>query len=88
MNNQTSLNRHRHPWIREWKVCCTRKNHSSKGLKILTPDKKLSRLPSSLAQLKEGNNPEKVKNKIRQLFNSKAISKLYKNGNNLYELWK
>ena len=37
------------------------------GLKILTPSKMLSRLPISLAQLKAGNNSEKLKNKIRQL---------------------
>ena len=37
------------------------------GLKILTPSKMLSRLPISLAQLKAGNNSEKLKNEIRQL---------------------
>ena len=34
------------------------------GLKILTPNQMLSRLPTSLAQLKAGNNSEKLKNKI------------------------
>ena len=38
-----------------------------KGLKILTPDQMLSRLPITLAQLKAGNNSEKLKNEIRQL---------------------
>ena len=33
-----------------------------KGLKILTPSQMLSRLPISLAQLKAGNNSEKLKN--------------------------
>ena len=37
------------------------------GLKILTPNQMLSRLPITLAQLKAGNNSEKLKNKIRQL---------------------
>ena len=37
------------------------------GIKILTPSQMLSRLPISLAQLKAGNNSEKLKNKIRQL---------------------
>ena len=37
------------------------------GLKILTPDQMLSRLPITLAQLKAGNNSEKLKNEIRQL---------------------
>ena len=66
------------------------------GLKILTPDQMLSRLPITLAQLKAGNNSEKLKNKIRQLLYSldrskKLTKQLYKsltrfkNGNNLYE---
>ena len=44
-----------------------RRNQEGKGLKILTPDEMLSRLPISLAQLKAGNNSEKLKNEIRQL---------------------
>ena len=35
------------------------------GLKILTLNQMLSRLPISLAQLKAGNNSEKLKNEIR-----------------------
>ena len=35
-------------------------NQEGPGLKILTPDQMLSRLPSSLAQLKAGNNSEKL----------------------------
>ena len=38
------------------------------GLKILTPDQMLSRLPITLAQLKSGNNSQKLTNEIRQLF--------------------
>ena len=34
------------------------------GLKILTPNQMLSRLPVTLAQLKTGNNSEKLKNEI------------------------
>ena len=57
----------------------------------------LSRLPISLAQLKAGNNSEKLKNEIRQLlhslYRSKKLTKisikvwltLFKHGNNLYE---
>ena len=53
------------------------------GLKILTPDQMLSRLPITLAQLKAGNNSEKLKNEIRQLlyslYRSKKLTKqLYK----------
>ena len=40
------------------------------GLKILTPNQMLSRLPVSLAQLKAGNNSEKIKNEIRQRLHS------------------
>ena len=39
-------------------------NKKGQGLKILTPDQMLSRLPISLAQLKTGNNSEKLKNEI------------------------
>ena len=46
-----------------------------KGLKILTPNQMLRRLPIFLAQLKAGNNPEKLKNKIRQLLYSLSRSK-------------
>ena len=45
----------------------TNKSSSEKGLKILTLSQILSRLPVSLAQLKSGNNSEKLKNEIRQL---------------------
>ena len=53
------------------------------GLKILTPDQMLSRLPIILAQLNAGNNSEKLKNEIRQLlyslYRSKKLTKqLYK----------
>ena len=40
------------------------------GLKILRPNEMLGGLPITLAQLKAGNNSEKLKNEIRQLFYS------------------
>ena len=46
------------------------KKQEAKGLKILTPQQMLTRLPISLAQLEAGNNPEKIKNEIRQLLYS------------------
>ena len=60
-----------------------RRNQQGKDLKILTPNQMLSRLPSSLAQLKAGNNSDKLKNEIRQLLYSlyrskKLIKQLYK----------
>ena len=53
------------------------------GLKILTPEQMLSRLPISLAQLKAGNNSQELENEIRQLlyslYRSKKLSKtIYK----------
>ena len=56
---------------------------SGGGLKILTPDQMLSRLPITLAQLKAGNNSKTLKNEIRQLlyslYRSKKLTKqLYK----------
>ena len=48
---------------------------SGRGLKILTPDQMLSRLPITLAQLKAGSNSKKLKNEIRQLFYSLYRSK-------------
>ena len=58
-------------------------NQSGIGLKILTPNQMFSRLPITLAQLKAGNNSEKLKNEIRQLlyslYRSKKLTKqLYK----------
>ena len=47
----------------------------AKGLKILTLNQMLSRLPIFLAQLKAENNSEKLKNEIRQLFYSLYRSK-------------
>ena len=47
-----------------------RRNQQGKGLKILTQNQMVSRLPISLAQLKAGNNSEKLKNEIRQLLYS------------------
>ena len=41
-----------------------------KGLKILTPQQMLTRLPISLAQLQARNNSQKLKNEIRQLLYS------------------
>ena len=47
-----------------------KKKQSGGGLKILTPNQMLSRLPVSLAQLKAGNNSEKLQDEIRQLLYS------------------
>ena len=56
-----------------------RRNKKGKGLKILTPNQLLSRLPISLAQLKEGNKSERLKNEIKQLLYSLYQSKNLQN---------
>ena len=50
-------------------------NQQGEGLKILTPNQMLSRLPISLAELKAGNNSDKFKNEMRQLLYSLYRSK-------------
>ena len=45
------------------------------GIKILTPNQMLNRLPIALAQLQAGNNSNKLKNEIRQLLYSLYCSK-------------
>ena len=56
-----------------------KQNQEGKGIKILTPNQMLSRLPISLAQLEAENNSSKLKNEIRQLsyslYRSKNITK-------------
>ena len=61
-----------------------KQKQQGQGLKILTPQQTLSILSISLAQLKAGNNSEKLKNEIRQLlyslYRSKKLSKkIYEN---------
>ena len=51
------------------------KKQKDQGLKILTSDQMLSRLPIFLAQLEAGNNSEKHKNEIKQLPYSLYCSK-------------
>ena len=53
--------------------------NEGEGLKILTPNQILKRLPIALAQVKAGNNSESLLNEIRQivysLYQSKEITK-------------
>ena len=55
------------------------KSQEGKGLKILTPNQMLKRLPIALAQVKAGNNSESLLNEIMQivysLYRSKEITK-------------
>ena len=64
-------------------LCFNQLNQEKKGLKILTPNQMLSRLRISLAQLKAGNNFEKLKNEIKQILyplcrSKKLTKKVYK----------
>ena len=56
-----------------------REDQKGEGLKILTPNQMLKRLPIALAQVKAGNNSESLLNEIRQivysLYRSKEITK-------------
>ena len=72
-------------------------NRQGNGLKLLTPNQMLSRLPISLGQLNPGNNSKKLKNekdnycilctdqKHLQNTSIKAWLTLFKDGNNFYE---
>ena len=55
-----------------------RREQEGQGLKILTPQQIITRLPILLAQLKAGSNSQKLKNEIRQLlyhlYRSKYLS--------------
>ena len=55
------------------------KSKQGTGLKMLTPNQMLKRLPIPLAQIKAGNNSESLLNEIRQivysLYRSKEITK-------------
>ena len=60
-----------------------RRNQQGQGLKVLTPNQILRRLPVALAQLNAGNNSKKLKSEIRQLlyslYRSKKLTKnIYK----------
>ena len=45
-----------------------KRSQKGEGIKILPPNQMLNRLPIALAQLQAGNNSNKLKNEIRQLF--------------------
>ena len=65
-----------------------KQNQEGQELKILTPNQMLSRLPITLAQLKAGNNSEKLKYEIRQLLYSlyRSTNMTKQEYNNLIEL--
>ena len=61
-----------------------RQNKKKKGLKMLTPDKMLSRLSITLAEIRAANNSENLKNEATQLsyflYRSKKLTKtIYNN---------
>ena len=55
------------PELESEESAAQRRSQRGQGLKILTAKQMLTRLPISLAQLKAGNNSQKLKNEIRQL---------------------
>ena len=86
-NSQSyNINVYKQNGIDRWgnKRKALKKNIPGSGLKILTPQQMLTRLPILLVQIKAGNNSRELKNEIRQLlyslYRSKKISKtVYKN---------
>ena len=85
------------PELQSEESAAERRNQPGEGLKILTTNQMFSRLPTTLAQLKAGNNSEKLKMKLdnycilcidQRNLQSNSIKvwlTLFKNGNNLYE---
>ena len=63
------------PELESEESAAERRNQQGEGVKILTPNQMLSRLPISLAQLQAGNKSSKLKNEIRQLLYSLYCSK-------------
>ena len=71
------------PELESEESAAERRNQQGEEVKILARNQLLSRLPISLAQLKAGNNSEKLQNEIRQLlyslYRSKKLTKqIYK----------
>ena len=63
------------------KIKTQAKSTQEKGIKILTPNQMLQRLPIALAQVKAGNKPNNLLNEIREivylLYPVKKIAKKY-----------
>ena len=81
------------PDLKSEESATERRNQQEQGLKILTPNQTLSRLRISLAQLKAGNNSEKLQHEIRQLlyslYRSKILTKNFtKVWLTLFKTWK
>ena len=61
-----------------------REKKTGTGLKVLTPNKLLTRVPILLAETKAGNNSHKLNNEIKQILyplyqHNKIIKKVYNN---------
>ena len=63
------------PELESEESAAQRRNKKEQALKFLRPNQMLSRLPITLAELKAGNNSQKLKNEIRQLLYSSYLSK-------------
>ena len=67
------------PELESEEPAAKRRNQQGQGLKMLTPNQMLSKLPIASAQLKAGNNSEKLIYEIRQLlysfYHSKKLTK-------------
>ena len=61
------------PKLESEESAAERRNQQGQGLKILTPDQMLSRLPITLAELKAGNNSQKRRQLLYSLYRSKNL---------------
>ena len=85
-NNVISLDKGREMVLTAFKsgiFQVSKESQEGEGVKILTPNQMLKRLPIALAQIKAGNNSESLLNEIRQivysLYRSKEITKKVNN---------
>ena len=61
------------PKLESEESAAERRNQQGQGLKILTPDQMPGRLPITLAELKAGNNSQKLRQLLYSLYRSKNL---------------
>ena len=61
------------PKLESEESAAERRNQQGQGLKILTPDQMPGRLPITLAELKPGNNSQKLRQLLYSLYRSKNL---------------
>ena len=78
MNDDEFINYYRELVLNVFKSgSCPLKSAKGSRLKKVTPKKMLERLPVALAQVKSGNNLNKIRQIVSSLYQSKETSKVY-----------